>query len=133
MTFDRRYLVWALSYALAGMTLGIYMAVSGNHGQFVTHAHILLIGFLLSFCYGLIHRLWLVAPARAIARTQFVLHQFAALLVFAGLLLLYGGILPESVLAPILGAGSIGVLLGAALMLYMVVQPGAARAAPQHA
>jgi hypothetical protein len=133
MSFDRKYLIWALSYALAGMLLGIYMGMSGNHGQFVTHAHILLIGFLLSFCYGLIHRLWLAEPARGLAQTQFVLHQLAALVVFAGLLLLYGGVLPESVLGPILGVGTIGVFLGAALMLYMVAQPAGASAARQRA
>lgn len=123
MSFDRKYLIWALSYALVGMALGIYMAASGNHGQLVTHAHILMIGFLLSFGYGLIHRLWLTEPPRALARTQFVLHQVAALVVLSGLLLLYGGVLPESALGPILGAGALGVFLGAALMLYMVAQP----------
>lgn len=133
MSFDRKYLIWALSYALAGMVLGIYMAASGNHGQFVTHAHILLIGFLLSFCYALIHKLWLIEPARALAQTQFLLHQLAALTVLSALLLLFGGVLPESTLAPILGAGSVGVLVGAGLMLYMVVQPAGGRAAAQRA
>jgi hypothetical protein len=42
-------------------------------------------------------------------------------------------VLPESPLAPILGAGSIGVGVGAALVLYTVAQPGSERAVPQRA
>jgi hypothetical protein len=40
------------------------------------------------------------------------------------LFLLYGGILPEPILGPILGIASAGVLLGTLLMLYMVLRVG---------
>ena len=128
MDMSRRYLVWALCYAAIGMGLGIYMAASHNHGQLVTHAHVLLVGFVLSLVYGIIHRLWLEAPRRALALTQFVLHQVAAIVLLAGLFLLYGGKASEQTLGPLLGIGSIGVLLGMLLMLYMVVRPGTALA-----
>jgi hypothetical protein len=124
MDFSRRYLVWALCYAAVGMGLGIFMAASHNHGQLVTHAHVLLVGFVLSLIYGIIHRLWLDAPRRAVAATQFVLHQLAAISMFVGLFLLYGGKAPEATLEPLLGFGSIGVLVGMLLMLYMVLRPG---------
>lgn len=48
MSYDRKYLVWALCYLAAGMALGIYMGASGNHGQLVTHAHTLQVGFVAS-------------------------------------------------------------------------------------
>ncbi|MGN2243423.1 TonB-dependent receptor [Frateuria sp. GZRR33] len=128
---SRRFLVWALCYAAIGMGLGIYMAASHNHGQLVTHAHVLLVGFVLSLVYGIIHRLWLEAPRRALALTQFVLHQVAAIVLLAGLFLLYGGKASEQTLGPLLGIGSIGVLLGMLLMLYMVVRPGTALAVGQ--
>jgi hypothetical protein len=124
---SRRYLVWALCYAAIGMGLGIYMAASHDHGQLVTHAHVLLVGFVLSLVYGIIHRLWLEAPRRAIAATQFVLHQLAAIVLLVGLFLLYGGKASEETLAPLLGIGAVGVLLGMLLMLYMVLRPGPAR------
>jgi hypothetical protein len=127
MDMSRRYLVWALCYAAVGMSLGIYMAASHDHGQLVTHAHVLMVGFVLSLVYGIIHRLWLDTPRRAIAMTQFVLHQAAAVLLLGGLFLLYGGKASEATLAPLLGVGSVGVLLGMLLMLYMVLRPGTAR------
>ena len=126
---SRRYLVWALCYAAIGMALGIYMAASHNHGELVTHAHVLLVGFVLSLVYGIIHRLWLEAPRRGLAVTQFALHQVAAILMLVGLFLLYGGKASEETLAPLLGIGSVGVLLGMLLMLYMVLRPGSARSA----
>jgi len=69
MSFDRKYLVWALGYAVAGMCVGLYMGASGNHGEMVAHAHILLIGFAVSLFYGLIHKLWLARPQNDRART----------------------------------------------------------------
>jgi hypothetical protein len=121
MGFDRKYLIWALGYAAIGICLGIYMAATQNHTEFVAHAHILLIGFVLSFAYGIIHKLWLGRPSRVIATIQFAAHQVAAVTLSVGLFLLYGNIVPEARIGPILGVASGLVLLGALLMLYMVV------------
>lgn len=129
MNFDRRFLIWALSFAAAGLALGIYMAASNNHAQLVTHAHILLIGFVISLLYAIIHKLWLVKPNRSVANVQFVLHQAAAVTVSVGLFLIFGGLVPEPTLGPILAAASVGVLLAMLLMLYMVLRFGPAKGA----
>jgi len=127
MNLDRGFLIWALGYAAVGIALGLYMAASHNHGELVTHAHILLIGFVLSLVYGIIHKLWLEKPNRAVANIQFVVHQAAAVAVSVGLFLLYGGLVPEPTLGPVLGIASAGVLLGVLLMLYMVMRSGGGR------
>ncbi len=124
MNFDKRFLIWALSYAAVGIALGIYMAASQNHAELVTHAHILLIGFVLSLLYGIIHKLWLDKPKRAVANVQFVVHQAAAVTISIGLFLLYGNMVPPPTLDPILGIASAAVLLGMLLMLYMVIRFG---------
>ena len=124
MGFDRKYLIWSLAYAAAGMILGIVMAASGNHGELVAHTHILLIGFAVSFSYAIVHRLWLSRPGKTLAWTQFVLHQAATFVVSLGLLLVYGGFAPEATLGPFLGVGACGVLLGLLLMLFMVLKAG---------
>lgn len=127
MSFDRKYLVWALGYVAIGMCLGIFMAASHNHAQYVTHAHINLVGFLLSLGYGIIHKLWLGQPNLIIARIQFIVHQAAALTMFTGLFLLYGNLVPEAQLDPILAIAAISVLVGALLMLYMVFKTSAVK------
>jgi len=129
----RKFLIWALGYAAVGISLGLYMAASQNHGELVTHAHILLVGFVLSLVYGIIHKLWLEKPNRAIANTQFVLHQAAAVTVSVGLFLLYGGLATEATLSPILGVASAAVLLGMLLMLYLVVRFGSGKVVTESA
>jgi putative solute:sodium symporter small subunit len=128
MNFDRKFLVCALLYAIAGMSLGIYMAASDNHGELVAHAHILLIGFVVSFIYGIIHKLWLAQPNATVANLQFYIHQGAALLLSVGLTLLYSGMVSAEKLVPALTGGSLAVLIGALLMLYMVLTTRSARA-----
>ncbi len=130
-SYDRIYLIFALSYAAAGMALGIYMGLSGNHGQFVTHAHIMLVGFVTSLIYAVIHRLWLTAPSRGLAAAQFILHQAGSLAMFAGLLLLYGRAASEQQAGELLGPGSLAVILGVLLMLVMVLRAGSAKPAIQ--
>jgi len=107
-----------------GLALGIYMAASQNHGELVTHAHILLIGFVLSLVYGIIHKLWLEKPNRGVSTVQFVVHQAAAVTLSVGLFLVFGNMVSETILGPILGIASAGALLGMLLMLYMVMKFG---------
>jgi hypothetical protein len=122
MGLDRKYLVWALAYVALGMGLGIYMAASHNHAQHVTHAHILLVGFVVSFIYAVIHKLWLGEKASLLARVQLVVHQAGALTMFSGLFLLYGGLMPEEQAEAILAPSTIVVFTGALLMIFMVLR-----------
>ena len=121
MKLDRKFLLCSLAYALFGMCVGIYMAASKNHGQFIAHAHILLVGFVLSFIYALIHKLWISAETIATATVQFYLHQLSALVMGLGLLLFYGGLFQE-VLDPILATSAFGILGSMLLMAYLVVK-----------
>lgn len=122
---DRKFVISALCYALLGMVLGIYMAASKDHSQFVTHAHIMLVGFVVSFIYALCHRLWLGNPSGRLACIQFYLHQLGALVMSVGLYLLYGRQLPAERLDPLLALSSLAVLIamGIMLALFMRRQP----------
>jgi len=121
VSLDRRFLVCGLAYAIFGMCVGIYMAASKDHSEFVAHAHILLVGFVVSFLYGLIHKLWVSAETSRAAKLQFYVHQVAILVLSVGLLLFYKGLYQEQ-LDPILAVASLGLLAGALLMVYLVVR-----------
>lgn len=122
MGFDRKYLVWSLAYVAAGMALGIFMAASHDHAQHVTHAHILLVGFVISFIYAVIHKLWLGEPTSLLARVQLIAHQAGALTMFSGLFLLYGSIVAPESIEPVLALSSIVVLAAALLMIFMTLK-----------
>jgi hypothetical protein len=128
MSIDRKFLLCAFAYAIIGLGIGVYMGASQNHSLFVAHAHILLVGFVVSFLYALVHRLWIPDPRRTLAILQFYLHQVGAFVLLAGLLLLYGQVVGEPTLGPILGVASIAVLAGAMLMAWMILRSGQAKA-----
>lgn len=129
MGFDRKFLLWAIAFAIVGLAMGIYMAASENHSLLVAHAHIMLVGFVVSLIYAIIHKLWLPAPGRGIAWVQHVVHIASAIVLSLGLVLLYGGMLPADTLEPILIPSTLGVLLGMLLMGWMVLRAGG-RAVP---
>lgn len=79
MSTDRLFLSTALGFALLGLLLGEYMGLSGSHAQKVTHAHILLVGFVISFVHAVIHRLWLQDVPAAWGRRHHALHVAGAL------------------------------------------------------
>jgi hypothetical protein len=123
-TLERAYLLLGLSYGALGMGLGIFMAASHNHGQAVTHAHLLLVGFLLSMIYALIHRLWLPSPSVLLSRIQFGAHHLGVVLMVIGLFLLYGGHVPSERIEPVLSSSSILVLVALVLMMILLFRPG---------
>ncbi len=122
MQYDRHYLLWALSYAILGMLLGMVMAASHNHGQLVTHAHILLVGFVVSLIYAVIHKLWLASADGNLPMVQFVVHQVGAVVMVIGLFLLYGGYMPMEQLDPVLGISATAVLAAAIMMMLLVLR-----------
>ena len=122
MAIDRKFLLCGFAYAIAGMGLGLYMAASKNHALFIAHAHILLVGFVVSFIYALVHRLWIAGSSRRLSGVQFYLHQLSTLVMTSGLVAMYSGALPEATLAPVLGLASVGVLLAALLVAWMIVR-----------
>ena len=128
MGYDRKYLLWALCYVVTGMSLGVFMAASHNHGQHITHAHINLVGFVVSLIYAVIHKLWLGAETPRLAKPQFIVHQAGAVTMSVGLFLLYGNIVPEPQIEPVLAVASITVLVGAIMMLFMVYKTNSGKA-----
>lgn len=113
---DRKFILTAFGYAILGLLLGIYMAAAKNPAQHVTHAHFMLIGFLLSFIYGLCHKLWLNNSTSKLAVIQFYIHQLGAVIVLIGLFLYYGQFVPLATLDPLLAMSSIAVFIAMVLM-----------------
>lgn len=122
MCSDKKFLLAALLYMVIGLGVGVFMAASHNHAQHVTHAHILLVGFVLSLIYAVIHKLWITVESPAIANAQFILHQLGAIGLAVGLWLLYGNIVAEARIELLLGGSSLAVLAGALLMFFLIMK-----------
>lgn len=112
----------AFGYAILGLMLGIFMAASKDHGQFVTHAHIMLLGFVVSFIYALCHKLWLNNITSKLAVVQYYIHLVASFVLFVGLFLLYGKFVEIEKIDPVLASASIAAFIGLILMFIMLVK-----------
>lgn len=119
---DRKFAITGLTYALIGLALGIHMAASNNHGQLVTHAHIMLVGFVVSFIYALCHKLWLGNSTSLTAVIQFYVHQAGAMVLLIGLFLLYGHFVAAELIDPVLALASLTVFAGMLLMVVLFVR-----------
>lgn len=119
---DRKFILTSLGYAIIGLSLGIFMAASKDHGQLVTHAHIMLIGFVVSFVYGLCHKLWLNNSTSKLAVAQFYTHQAGAIGVTIGLFLYYGKFVALEMIDPVLAVASTAVLVGMILMKILFIK-----------
>lgn len=118
----RWHTFFGLCFGILGMALGIYMAASHHHEQHVTHAHILLLGLVVSLLYGMVYRLWIAEGIGFVAMLQMALHQAGTLVLTVSLFLLFGNVRPPASLEPALGLGALAVFGGALLMLYQFVR-----------
>jgi len=112
----------AFGYGILGLALGIYMAAIENHGQMVTHTHIMLVGFVVSFIYAVAHRSWLSDNSSGMPKTQYILHQVGTAGLVTGLYLLYGRHVEPATIGPILGIFSIIVLVAFIMMKVMLIK-----------
>jgi cbb3-type cytochrome oxidase subunit 1 len=81
---DALFLRVAVLYAVAGITLGIFMAISEDHSQMPTHAHINLLGWASMALYAVVYRLWPEAARSPLARWHFWLANLGAVALFIG-------------------------------------------------
>ena len=119
---DRKYILTSFGYAIIGLALGIFMAASKDHGHLVTHAHIMLIGFVVSFIYGLCHKLWLNNIISKLSHAQYYIHQVGTLGVVIGLFLYYGKSVSLETIDPVLALSSIAVLIAMILMKLLFIK-----------
>ena len=87
----RGFAVTAIIYGLAGLVVGLQMAISENHGQIPAHAHINMIGWVSFFMFALFYKLFGANISAPLARIHFWLAQVSALGMVVGLWLIYEG------------------------------------------
>jgi hypothetical protein len=126
----RWHLLFGLTFAGLGMLLGIYMSISGNHAEMPAHAHIMLLGFVVSTIYAVVYHLWLQKTGTRLAMVQTALHEVAAVVLGGALVLMFSGAASEATLEPLLALGSLSALAGVLLMIYQVVRVGMEDRAP---
>jgi hypothetical protein len=112
----RNFFTLAIIYALCGMALGIHMAISQDHGQMPTHAHVMVAGWLMSTVFAFFYHLFPAAAARTLAKVHFWLTAASGIALVVGLYLLLAG---NEAMEAVTGIGSIGFY--AAMFLFAFI------------
>jgi hypothetical protein len=112
----RNFFTLAVLHFLFGIAVGLYMAISANHTQHVSHAHIMLVGWVTSALFAFFYHLCPAVAARAIAKVHFWLHAASSAVMLVSLLLLYGG---NPSFEP--GAAGGSLVFGASVLLFAFV------------
>jgi cbb3-type cytochrome oxidase subunit 1 len=125
---DGLFLRTAVAYVLAGMALGIFMAMSEDHSQMPTHAHMNLMGWASMALYALVYRVWPETARSPLAAWHFWIANLGTLVLLIGVAGIMAG--HEATFGLLAGVGSIlsliGMLLFAAIV-YTRVGAGHAR------
>ena len=117
MKIERIHLTLGLVWLLAGMTLGQIMRESGDHGQLATHAHIMLVGGVLSILWAILYRAFGFRQG-VLAWIQTIAHQLGAAGMVYSLFNMYGGGQPNMALfGPMIGISGLLVMISVLLIL----------------
>jgi hypothetical protein len=107
----------AVVYGMLGVLLGNIMGASEDHSQLVTHAHMLLIGWVSFAIFGFFYHLFPGRAASLLARVHFGLAQISYLALIAALFLIFSGNTGPG--TPIAGVASVAYLLS--FILFAVI------------
>jgi hypothetical protein len=114
----RNFFTLAIIYALAGMALGIHMAISQNHTQMPVHAHTMVAGWLMSSVFAFFYHLFPAAAASLLARIHFWLTAISGIGLLIGLYLLLAG---NAAIEPLVGISSMAFYASTLLFAFIAL------------
>ena len=112
MNVSRNFLLLGSAFLFVGILMGMYMGGSGNHSLALSHAHINLLGFVLSAVFALTYKAYPVMTEGRLASIYFWLHFVGAVMVNLLVFLLLAQIITEAAMVPIAPLSELLVLLG---------------------
>jgi hypothetical protein len=116
-TLSRRWFLCAISYFVAGISLGVYMGASQDHTLYPVHAHINLLGWASMALTGLLYRVFPAAAQSALARWHFWLFQAGVPVLLAAVTAIHLG---HKEYGPAAGVSSIAVLVSVLLFWWAI-------------
>ena len=87
----RSFFVLAILYAISGMILGLAMAISHDHAQMPTHAHTMVLGWLMSGFFAFFYHLFPDAGRSRLAQIHFWLTAASGIILLVSLFFLTAG------------------------------------------
>lgn len=117
------YFKAAVLFFLAGILVGLKMAISGNHDVVPAHAHINLLGWVSCAIFGTYFALCPAKADKRLAMPQFGLYVLSVAMIAVALYLMGTGY-PQ--IEPVAAIGSILALVAAIMFAFIVFAPDSA-------
>jgi uncharacterized membrane protein len=114
----RNFFTLAVIYAILGMTLGLSMAMSHDHTQMPTHAHIMVLGWVMSAVFAFFYHLVPAARNSRLAPVHFWLSAISSIVMMTTLFMVYGG---NPSVEPVLGVASLAFFAATLLFAYIAL------------
>ncbi len=122
MNVSRNFLLLGSAFLIIGILIGMYMGGSGDHALAVSHAHINLIGFVLSVIFALTYKAYPAMTVGRLAGSHFWLHAAGAIIVNVMLFCMLAGIITEAAMVPLAPLAETLILLGVLAFGWNVLQ-----------
>lgn len=112
MNAARGFLVVGPLFLIVGVLFGMVMGATGDHTMAPLHAHVNLLGFVLSMVFGLCYHTFPAAGATTLARAHFWLHLVGGVILLVMLYLMFSGRITEAAMMPLAPLAEVMVFLG---------------------
>lgn len=117
MDVSRNFVLVGTVFLIIGICFGIYMGGGGDRAFAPLHAHVNLLGFVLSMIFALTYRSYAAMGASRLASLHFWLHVVAGVVLLLMLFLLLAGRIAETAMFPLAPIAELAILLGVVLFL----------------
>jgi predicted membrane channel-forming protein YqfA (hemolysin III family) len=114
----RNFFILGIVMAIAGMMLGLSMAMTHNHVQMPVHAHIMVAGWLMSAVFGFFYHLFPVARQNKLATIHFWMHAVGIVVLTVSLYFVLAG---NPGVEPVTATASILFFLGMLLFAWIAI------------
>ncbi len=122
MNVSRNFMVLGTAFLIVGIAMGMYMGGSGDHSLAASHAHINLLGFVLSVVFALSYKAYPAMTEGRLGSIHFWLHLVGALVLNVLLFLMLAEMITEAAMVPLAPLSELLVLLGVLVFGWNVLQ-----------
>jgi predicted membrane channel-forming protein YqfA (hemolysin III family) len=114
----RNFFILGIIMAIAGMMLGISMAMSHDHIEMPAHAHTMVAGWLMSAVFGFFYHLFPAARQNKLAKIHFWMHAVGIIVLVVSLYFVLAG---NEGVEPVTAVASIVFFLGMLLFAWIAI------------
>ena len=114
----RQFFILGIVLGIAGMMLGISMAMSHDHLEMPVHAHVMVVGWLMSAVFGFFYHFFPVARQNKLANIHFWLHAVGIIVLVVSLYFVIAG---NTAVEPITAIASLMVFAGLLLFAWIAI------------